>query len=175
MESLKDFLPILLALLYFLISGLGSKKKKDQANRRQSSRPAQETPEVTTQSEKPLTFEDLLRQISGETEEKREVQEEFTATVEEIEDDVYQTLYDQDEESKYADYNELDVANQKYSRLNDRVQIEEEVERKRVLEVIDLEDKKERGASSKIKEMLNSKEGARNAIILSEIIRPKYF
>ena len=77
MESLKDFLPILLALLYFLISGLGSKKKKDQANRRRSAKPVQETPEVTTQSEKPLTFEDLLRQISGETEEKREDEKEL--------------------------------------------------------------------------------------------------
>ncbi|MFC2186175.1 hypothetical protein ACFCT7_02580 [Fulvivirgaceae bacterium LMO-SS25] len=174
MESLKDFLPILLALLYFLISGLGSKKKKSQPNRRQPSRPTEDSPEVNTPSEKPLTFEELLRQISGETEEKREVEEELNSTVEEIEDDVYETVYGDREESKYADFSEVDVSQEKYSRLNDRVKIEEEIERKRILEVIDLEED-QKGSSSKIKEMLQSPEGARDAIILSEIIRPKYF
>ena len=175
MESLKDFLPILLALLYFLVSGLASKNKKGQTTRQQNSRPAVDSPEVNTPSEKPLTFEDLLRQISGETEEKREVEQELNSTVEEIEDDVYETVYGEREESKYADFNEVDVSNQKYSRLNDRVQIEEENERKKTLEVIDLEETEQFGSSSKIKRMLRSPEGARDAIILSEIIRPKYF
>ncbi len=175
MESLKEFLPILLALLYFLVSGLASRKKKNKTTRKQNSIPDKNTPEVNTPSEKPLTFEDLLRQISGETKEKRKEEEEVTATVEEIEEDVYETLYDQDEETKYPANNKVDVPHQKYSMLNDRVQIEEEIEGGKILEVVDLADEKRESSSSKIKELLNTREGARDAIILSEIIRPKYF
>lgn len=170
MENIREFLPILLAILYFVLSALSGKKKKPIGPKKEIENKEQSP---TRKSTKPLTFEELLREISGEgkieptdyEEEKREAPRRIAEPT--------QTTFSKPEKNRFSDF-EGAMTDQR--RASFRTSKTEEQKKKR-LEVEELEEEKAPAAwqASDIKKMLQSTEGARKAIILSEIMRPKYF
>jgi hypothetical protein len=160
MESLKDFLPILLALLYFLLSGLGSKKKKQNAPPKRTMFPDRQ--EGTLNEEKPpLTFEELLREISGGRP-IEEVEQEYESYEEELSQvpDKYQAYT-----GSITDAEPIEI-----KKLDDQVEIPEGAKKLKVLY--------EGGSgynADRVRKMLQSKDGLKDAVVLAEILNPKYF
>ena len=172
-DILKDLSPFLLAVLYFLLSALGGKKKRKNKRVPSSQRNFNEAEEVLAPKRKPLTFEDLLREIDGYTnpaEEQKEVQDWKPAPVADP------VIDEENLPRKYKSYEGRVPSAKKYSRLGDRVQLEATPSKKMQVEELDQEERVPVSSFAvEIKNALQSSEGARKAIIYSEILNRKYF
>lgn len=169
-DILKDLSPFLLAILYFLLSALGGKKKKKNKRDPFPQRNFNETEEAQAPKRKALTFEDLLREIEGYTnpeEEKSPMQEMEPATpIDTVEMPTTR---------QYKDYEGSVSSSKKYSRLGDRVQLEAIASKKMQVEELDEEGLAPVSSFAQdIKNALQTQDGARKAIIYSEILNRKY-
>jgi hypothetical protein len=172
-DILKDLSPFLLAILYFLLSALGGKKKKKNNRVPSPQRNFNEAEEVQEPKRKPLTFEDLLREIEGYTnpsmDEAKPPQKESATSM---------STEEQPSSRAFKDYEASVRSPKKYSRLGDRIQLETTISSKKMqVEVEDLENEEVMPVSSfaqDIKNALQTQDGARKAIIYSEILNRKY-
>jgi hypothetical protein len=168
-DIIKDLSPFLLAILYFALSALGGRKKKTKQH--SGPRPPFNEGEANTPPRrKPLTFEDLLKEIEGYTtgsQDKENTQEREILPE-------YAEEENQAQARRFKDYEGNVGGAKKYSRLGDRVKLETSAKK---LVVEDLEPEEIIAPSSialDIKKALQSQEGARKAIIFSEILNRKY-
>lgn len=156
-----DDIQLILYIIFVAIAILTrvfKSKKKEQPQTVQSD----DREEYENESPKPKSFEDLLKEFAGEPETRSEPQREIVS---------YEDQYEEDDEiSVYED------------------SVEKAKELKTIDELVDLEDDRHTGnfkhfagyeekgeeVNNEFVEMLQNEEGARKAIILSEIINRKY-
>lgn len=204
---MEDFIQIALFVLFALfslISNLLNKRKKQQAetrksreeveaeSRRPDSRRPRQRPEISSpdepefrrrqqqSQEQPGTFEEILRELTGQSPLERRAQE-----VEE-EDDYDHPFAERKareaaEQAKQKMEEKADSFGQSVQqakgarRISDKIDIGQEVSGKRLEVKTTKLGKKKKNTAADIAKSLKDPESTRKAIILSEIIRPKYF
>lgn len=130
--------------------------------------------------EQPSTFEEILRELTGESPLERRAQE-----VEEEDD--YEHPFNQRKAREAAEDAKEKIKENADSfgesvqqakgarRISDKIDIEESIGSKRLEVKTAKSGKKKKNTAASIARSLKNPESARKAIILSEIIRPKYF
>ncbi|MFP4090441.1 MAG: hypothetical protein ACLFUB_16310 [Cyclobacteriaceae bacterium] len=195
---MEDFFQIILFIifaLFSLISSLLKKRKKQQAETR---KPKEETeadtrrprrrpevspldePEPRRRREQPATFEEILRELTGESPLERRAREEE-------EEDDYENPFAERKAKEAAEEAKQKMEEKANSfgksvqqargaqKISDKIDFEQDISSRR-LEVKKVKvGKKKRGAAADIAKSLKDPQSARKAIILSEIIKPKYF
>lgn len=121
-------------------------------------------------TEKTLTFEELLREFTGEDTSHRQEQKPQPQYTREEEGYSYEEEYADDEirETYSRSVNEA----KKLKTIDELVSLDEPLERMEHFKQYETEE--ENTVASEVLEMLQEEEGARKAIILSEIINRKY-
>jgi hypothetical protein len=182
MNDLEIYIYIALALIYFLSRAFRKKKpaKPPRPTSRTSSEEAYEHP---SQKEKPLTFEDLLKEFTGQKNEpvsdvqEEEIEEESYKSLEEeyinSEEQPYSAEYETYDESNYKSYEEVYGEGKHLKTLDEQVQINEPVRKRfdeyKIKEEINIH------KASRFRELLRNKDSIKDAIILKEILDRRYF
>jgi hypothetical protein len=172
MDQLKDLAPFLLAILYFVISALAGRKKANDRRAASGNEEVLSERPPATPKKRPLSFEDLLRDIEGMVDGREEV----------ITEDAYQEARPQErmsppsgteKKSKFEAYQGREVKKKAYSRLGDRIKLEENAKKLQVQE-LEPEVAVKSSFAAEIKNALQTQDGARKAIVFSEILNRKY-
>ena len=168
MDDLSTIFYIVIGIIYFIYSAIKKSKTKNvPRNRPGSPIPGELNEDTQEPHEEPMTrrpsFEDLLREFTQETPEApKEVIEE---TYEEPED-TYEPEYTYNEEKKttsiYNEYQNIHVT-------------EEDIVGKSLFDAYDTDEDTRNKFGAEIREMLKNPEGLKKAIIVNEILKPKYF
>lgn len=167
MDDIQLILYIIFAVIAILSQVFKAKKKNGQAP--SQSNTSQQPP---SRKEQPKSFEDLLKEFTGEQTKTVESRPSWEETKYETYEDDYEEEYQNDDEIR-----------QTYNRS-----VKEAKELKTIDELVDLKDDRHTGnfthfagyeeegeeVRNEWQELLSSPEGAKKAIILSEIINRKY-
>jgi hypothetical protein len=180
MNDLEIYIYIALAVIYFL-SRAFRKKNPAKPPRPTQRTTSQDDYEQQSQKEKPLTFEDLLKEFTGQKEKPvHEVEEEEEERYESLEQEYidaeaepYSAEYESYDESQYRSYDEVYGKGKDLKTLDEQVQINEPF-RKRFDEYMIQKEVNIHNAS-RFRELLKNKDSVRDAIILKEILDRKYF
>ena len=182
MNDLEIYIYIALALIYFLSRAL--KKKKPAKPPRPTSRTSShEEYEHPAQKEKQVTFEDLLREFTGQKDEpvpevqEEEVEAENYRSLEQeyidSEEEPYSVEYETYDESQYKSYEEVYGKGEHLKTLDEQVQINEPVRKRfdeyKIKEEVNIH------KASRFRKLLKNKDSIKDAIILKEILDRKYF
>jgi hypothetical protein len=181
MNDLELYIYIALVLIYFLTRVLRPRKaKKPPKNVTDASGPDRESSQ-TEPRQRPMTFEELLEEFTGYKEPPQtvnpadEVQEEEKKSEKPapaIDDEFqYYEGYDDYKKGEYTNYDDVFEKTGDLKTLDEQVSLEEPLQKR--MEVIE----KKVYASSrakKFREMLISRESFRDAVILKELLDPKY-
>ncbi|MBK6264813.1 hypothetical protein JKA74_07175 [Marivirga sp. S37H4] len=167
MEDYKYLIYIALAILYYVIKGIGSKKKP--ATRQK------QTTNTGQPQEQPKTFEDIIRELSGEAprREEREFEE-----AEPLSDQVEERVLEQSvghEEYENADdtLKELYKKGERLKSINELVDFEEVEKEGSRFDAFSIE-REENEFAREIRDGLSDPESAKKAIIYAEILNRKY-
>jgi hypothetical protein len=182
MNDLEIYIYIALAAIYFLSRAF--RKKNPAKPPRPTSRTSSENGyEHPARKEKPLTFEDLLKEFTGQKEEpvtevhEEEIEEESYKSLEQeyinSEEQPYSAEYETHDESQYKSYEEVYGKGEHLKTLDEQVQINEPV-RKR-FEEYKIEERLNIHTASRFRELLKNKDSIKDAIVLKEILDRKYF
>ena len=182
MNDLEIYIYIALAVIYFL-SRAFRKKNPAKPPGRPSQTSSQKDNDHSTKTEKPLTFEDLLREFTGQKDEPvpetrvEEIEEENYESLEQeyinAEEQPYSTEYENYDESQYKSYEEVYGKGEHMKTLDEQIQINEPV-RKRFNEY-KIKEELNVHKASRFRELLKNKDSLKDAIILKEILDRKYF
>ncbi len=180
MEDLQIYIYIALAAIYFLSRAFKGKKSKQSPGKLPDSDQYNDQPEDQSQRERPISFEDLLREFSGQKE-KRELEKYEEADVEEIIDYEEEIVPEEIKQPSYAAYNdpgygkyaETSQEKNKYKTLSEEIEIEE-LNKERFIEYKRDENTSSNNAS-RIRKFLQDKDSIKDAIILKEVLDRKYF
>jgi len=207
---MEDFIQIGLFILFAIfsfVSNLLNKRKKQQAETRKSKeetegetrRPRRRSevssPDEPDESEQgrrqkqPSTFEEILRELTGESpaRPKEQQAEQAEVEIEEKFEDDYEHPFSQHKETKSdsskAQKAEEEVGSFRKSvrqaktarRITDKIDFEQEISSKRLEVKRTKAGRKKKNSAALIARSLRSPDSARRAIILSEIINPKHF
>jgi hypothetical protein len=180
MDDLELYIYIALALIYFFSRAFRKKKrvKPPQSTQRTSSDDAQRP---AARTEKPLTFEDLLREFTGQKEEKAFEGEEIIEMGEDVlndqrydytEDNLSDTNtgYNQD---TYKNYEEIYGSSKNLKTLDEQVSLDTRG-RKR-FDTYKIKESENIHVAQRFREILKNKNTVKDAIILKEILDRKYF
>jgi hypothetical protein len=181
MNDLEIYIYIALAVIYFLSRAFRKKKssKPPSSRPRTSSQDGYEHP---TSKEKPLTFEDLLKEFTGQKEETVSEQGGDLIEVEDNdvikekygnEEEIYSNEYEKQEEVQYKSYEEVYASKERLKTLDEQIQLNEPA-RKRFDEY-KIKKKVNIHTASRFRELLKNKDSLKDAIILKEILDRKYF
>jgi hypothetical protein len=180
MNDLELYIYIALALIYFLSRAI--RKKKPVRPPAQKPRSASDdTYQSASPKERPLTFEDLLKEFTGQKEAETLEEEKLIETTEmssserknEYEEDLYAENYNSYKEDSYKSYEEV------YNNSKDLKTIDEQVSlnvigRKRFDEYI-IEKQENIHVANRFRKILKNSDTIRDAIILKEILDRRYF
>lgn len=161
MDDFQLIIYIVFLLLYFLTRGLSSRKKKKQ------SRPGQ------GKSQKPpKSFEDLIKEITGEQEPdiRKEIQEE-TVEKESKREYEFEEEYPSDDEIEDV-YQESVKQAQDIKTIDEIIDLEEEAPKLKFKEYD--KEKEVNPFATEIVQLLKNPEGAKKAIVLKEILDRKF-
>jgi len=130
MNDLELYIYIALALIYFLSRAFRKKKPANPPTQPRQSAPGRQDEEAPHR-EKPLTFEDLLREFTGAKNEPEERYEEEVSTFDEYDDDLPDEekespateTYGYDSESPYKNYEEIYGSSESLKTLDEQVKI----------------------------------------------------
>jgi hypothetical protein len=182
MNDLEIYIYIALALIYFL-SRAFRKKKPAKPPRPTSRSSSEEEYGHPAQKEKPLTFEDLLKEFTGQKNEpvpevhEEEIEEEGYESLEQeyinSEDQPYSAEYETYDESQYKSYEEVYGKEEHLKTLDEQIQINEPV-RKRFDEY-KIKEELNIHKASRFRKLLKNKDSIKDAIILKEILDRRYF
>ncbi len=167
MEDFQIILYIIFGVIYFLSRFL-KKKPQDQAKRRP--RPQQDQDQEQPTTEQPMTFEDLLREFTGEQTQESEVETERPLIKPKP------PKQDYDFEGDYPTDDEIQKVYEESIRdaQKDRDVKPTEEPRMRFKEFYIDEDADENELASEFADMLKNPESAQKAIILKELLDRKY-
>lgn len=168
--KMEDYLELLIFLAFAAFSFLSrflNKKKKPTGGEAEGYEgvPQPEKPVVDPERSEsqppPVSFEDILREMMGETKKKPQPQ-----PPQEIKKPVPQAKRKAEQARKMAQKAQRDAA----QRITDKISLEDSSKR---LETVDVSQKKN-SVAKEVAEALSNPKSAREAIILSEIINRKY-
>lgn len=162
----------LILYIIFIVIAILSRvlKAKKESNSPTTSDPGESMDTPRKKTEKTLTFEELLREFTGEDTSHRQEPEPQPQYTREEEGYSYEEEYADDEirETYSRSVNEA----KKLKTIDELVSLDEPLERMEHFKQYEAEE--ENTVASEVLEMLQDEEGARKAIILSEIINRKY-
>lgn len=180
MDDLELYIYIALGVIYFL-SRAFRKKKPAAPPQNQRNADSRSDYDQTSQKEKPVSFEDLLREFTGQKEKPVYDYDEENGEPDEnyYEDNYYQEEeqnkeeYETEEELEYKSYDEV------YNVNKDLKTLDEQVDLKLTTKKRFKEYKIEKGVNihtaKRFRELLQNKDSIKDAIILKEILDRKYF
>jgi len=181
MKDLELYIYIALAVIYFLSRAFRKKKSVKPPTSRQVTASPHDY-EDSSKKEKPLTFEDLLKEFTGQkdvpvnedAEEFVNVEEEDPSGRKYVKDsDQFDEEYDTHNEDSYKSYEEVYSNKGNLKTLDEQVHINAAA-RKRFDEY-KIEEKVNIHTAKRFRELLNNKDSVKDAIILKEIFDRKYF
>ena len=180
MDDLQIYIYLALAAIYFLSRAFKSKKRSQSPGKLPDSDPYNEMPEEQSQRDRPMTFEDLLKEFSGKKEERKleeyeETEESEMSSYEEemVTQDSIQPSYDTYNDPGYINYDEVYQGKDKIKTLDEQVIVEKlDKERHDKYKIIKV---KSANYASRIRKILHSKDSIKDAIILKEVLDRKYF
>ena len=189
MSDLELYIYIGLVLIYFLSRAMRKKKPQKPPIQRSGS-PTRNIQEKTSSEVRPLTFEELLKEFTGQREEESTVVEaEEPERVEEPSQSAYEYGADERSKENEDDYNvpenyeNYDETYKSYEEVYDHqeklVNLDEQVDlntggRKR-FEKYTIDKAENIHIARRYKDMLKNQDSIRDAIILKEILDRKYF
>lgn len=181
MDDLELYIYIALGAIYFL-SRVFRKKKPVSPPRKHHDSDSGDAYEQPSRKEKPVTFEDLLKEFTGQKEKHEYEYEEDAEELEESyneekylreEEDKLIDEYETDEEVKYKSYEEIYNVKRDFKTLDEQVKLES-TEKKRFDEY-KIEKSVNIHTAKRYRELLQNKDSIKDAIILKEILDRKYF
>jgi hypothetical protein len=175
MDDLELYIYIALGAIYFLSRVLRKKKPAPPPQKHRntdSGRGYEQTP----RTEKPVTFEDLLKEFTGQKEkpeyeyeeEPEELEESYTQEVEQSAGE-----YATEEEVSYKSYEEVYNVNKDYKTLDEQVKLE--LAEKKRFDEYKISEGVNIHTAKRFRDLLQNKDGIKDAIILKEILDHKYF
>ena len=175
MDDLELYIYIALGAIYFL-SRAFRKKKPVQPPQKRRDTDSGGGYEQAPRTEKHVTFEDLLKEFTGQ---KEKPEYEYEEEPEEFEESYTQEAgqsageYATEEEVSYKSYEEVYNTNKDFKTLDEQVKLES-AKRKRFDEY-----KISKGVNihtaKRYRDLLQNKDSIKDAIILKEILDRKYF
>ncbi len=179
MDDLELYIYIALGAIYFLSRAF---RKKKQAPPPQKHRNTDSGGgyEKAPRTEKPVTFEDLLKEFTGRKEKPEYEYEEEPEELEESyvdgnynKEEKFTEEYETQEESRYKSYEEVYNVNKDFKTLDEQVNLES-AEKKRfdeykISEGVNIH------TAKRYRDLLRNKDSIKDAIILKEILDCKYF
>ena len=180
MSDLELYIYIGLALIYFITRALKQKKTPRPPGNYRNTTPAEQESARESPRNRPMTFEELLQEFTGQKEpappvtpaamEEVQEEEEFETIQEDSEIQTYEG-YDDYKTSSYTSYEELYDKSQNLQTIDEQVSLKEHPER----QFEEYEPKPPTFyRAGKYRQMLKRKESLRDALILKEILNPKY-
>jgi hypothetical protein len=179
MDDLELYIYIALGLIYFLSRAFRKKKPVTPPPKRQETNSGggyQQDPA----KEKQVTFEDLLREFTGQ---KKEPEYEYENEPDEYEESYNEDKYYQEEESAvestleeetgYKSYEDVYSMNKDLKTLDEQVDLD--VSEKKRFAVYKIEEGINIHTAERYRELLQNKDNIKDAIILKEILDHKYF
>jgi hypothetical protein len=181
MDDLELYIYIALAVIYFLSRAFRKKKQVKPPASTQSTSSSHDY-EDSPKKEKPLIFEDLLKEFTGkkdvpvyeEEEEFIEVEEENTADrkyVKEI--DQFVDEYDTNHEDNYKSYQDPYPNKGNLKTLDEQVQIKTAPSKR--FDAYKIEKNVNIHTAKRFRKLLKNKDSVKDAIIFKEIFDRKYF
>jgi hypothetical protein len=180
MDDLELYIYIALGVIYFL-SRAFRKKKPAAPPQNQRNSDSRSDYDQTSKKEKPVSFEDLLREFTGQKEEPvyeyEEENEDSDASY--VEDSYYQEeeqarkKYKTTEDVEYKSYEEMYNVSQDLKTLDEQVDLE--MTKKKRFEEYKIEGGVNIHTAKRFRELLQNKDSIKDAIILKEILDRKYF
>lgn len=158
---------LIIYIIFIVIAILTRVLKNKKGNAPAPPRKPQEEDGSPKKSQRPLTFEELLREFTGEGSAEEPVKESRT----EYAPTEQPYSYEEDDEVRQAYERSISEA-KKLKTLDEQVSLDEPLTRLRPFDSYSTEE--ENNSADTILEALKDPDGARNAIILSEIINRKY-
>lgn len=181
MDDLQLYIYLALAIIYFIARALKpSKNKKPPVGRQHAGQDA-DAPDIPDK-ERPLSFEELLEEFTGErSARKRSMPEEEEEEIEVHQaneatrvDDEYQSYeeYDDNKTGEYAQYEQQYQPAKELKTIDEQVSLEAPIEK--AFEEYEIQrDVSHRAV--KYRELLLNQESLKDAILLKEMLEPKYF
>lgn len=182
MNDLELYIYIALALIYFLSRAVRKKKPSQPPPRRQGST-TQQGGNPNSDGERPMTFEDLLREFTGQKEvptNQRRVEEYEDLNTVVSEEDQYMDSeeemvksYDMANDGTYMSYEDVYGYSDNVKTLDEQVSLN--APKKKRFERYQVKEDENIHIAQRYRELLTDGEGIRDAIILKEILDRKYF
>jgi hypothetical protein len=182
MEDYKILIYIVLSILYFLFKGRGKKKKPVTRKKADS----QQTEQSSNEKRRPKSFEELLAELSGESQEKEEASQrsygdEILTESEKIkplsdqveERPMHQDVSQEDYENADETLKELYKKGEKLKSIDELVDIEEVTTQSDRFKEFEAKESENQFARE-IREGLSDPESAKKAIVYAEILNRKY-
>ena len=187
---------IVFAIIYFVVRMLKKKQQPPDATERDFEQETGQGGQPT--SERPVSFEDLLRELTGQKQpqqaapppeetpaparnQRRDFQfpsdgDNYEDVHEEWEDKEVAVLKEGSTNRVFADEESKRIYEQSISQVkNQEDELEKQLERaKSRFKAFEIQEEETSAVREEIVEMLQSKDGAKKAIILSEILNRKY-
>ena len=172
MDDLELYIYIALGVIYFLSRAFRKKKPVTPPQNQRNADTGHDYDE-DTRTEKPVTFEDLLREFTGQ---KEEAEYDYADEGEEpdssyVEDSPKE--YASTEEVEYKSYREVYNVNKDLKSLDEQVDLEKTGKKR--FEEYKIEEGVNVHTAKRFRELLRNKDSIRDAIILKEILDRKYF
>lgn len=166
MEDYKFLIYIVLAIVYYIFKGIGNKKKP-------VTRKKMDTDSPTTG--RPKSFEEILRELSGETPQRELEFEEAKPLSEQVEERVLNQKVDGDDYENADDtLKELYKKGERLKTIDELVDLKD-VEKAEISRFDSFSiDEDENDFAKEIRNGLSDPESARKAIIYAEILNRKY-
>jgi hypothetical protein len=181
MDDLELYIYIALGVIYFLSRAFRKKKPVAPPRNQRNAEPDYGNNRAP-QKEKQVTFEDLLREFTGQKKEPvyDYEEEEGEADVSSYEEESYyseeelrEKEYADREEVEYKSYDEVYNVNKDFKTLDEQVDIE--LNKKKRFEEYKIEEQVNVHTAKRFRELLQNKDSIKDAIILKEILDRKYF
>ena len=180
MDDLELYIYIALGAIYFLSRASRKKKPVTPPKNRQNTDTGGGY-DQTTRKEKPVTFEDLLREFTGQKEETVYDYEEENREPDRSydEDDYYQEedqgrgKYETEEPAEYKSFEEVYNVSNDLKTLDEQVDLEQA--KKKRFEEYKIEEGVNIHTAKRFRELLQNKDSIKDAIILKEILDRRYF
>lgn len=180
MEDLQLYIYLALAAIYFLSRAFKSKKSNRSPGKLPDSDQHNDRPEDQSQRERPISFEDLLREFSGQKEKKElekyeeaEVDEMIDYEEEIVPEEIKQPSYAAYNDPVYGNYDEVSQGKDKYKTLEEEIEIEKLANDR--FNEYKIDKNESANYASRIRKFLHDKDSIKDAIILKEVLDRKYF
>jgi hypothetical protein len=180
MDDLELYIYIALGVIYFLSRAFRKKKPVTPRQNQQNANPNEDYGR-TSQKEKTVTFEDLLKEFTGQKEEPVYDYEEENSEPDRSYDkgSYYQEVEQSEKESETPEEVEYKSYDEVYNVSKDLKTLDEQVDlklaEKKRFDKYKIEEGVNIHTAKRFRELLQNKDSIKDAIILKEILDRKYF